>query len=141
MTIGIALVASFAAWISLDPAATITSILRRTSSAASAVFDLSVPHCFAIRSKCFFLDVSKVAQALRERGTVGNGRSQVSYARDFLRAAPRPEGTAPKAERIGKDIHGPNIQNLKSKSVSPDHLVRPRQDIRRNRQADLFGCS
>ena len=32
------------------------------------------------------------------------------------------------------------IGNRKSKIELLDHLVRPRQHIRRNRQADLFGC-
>jgi hypothetical protein len=32
------------------------------------------------------------------------------------------------------------IQNRKSKIVSPDYSIRPRQHIRRNGQSDLLGC-
>ena len=73
MTIGIVLVASLAARVAVEPAVTMTSTLRRTSSAASEEPDQLALGISLFDDNVFSLDVPKLAQTLAECLEPGRG--------------------------------------------------------------------
>ena len=100
MTMGIVAVASLAARVSVEPAVTMTSTLRRTSSAASVreAIEFSLRRS-PLNDNVFPLHVPKLAQPLAECLDAGRGSgkrehaARISYPGDFrrlLRLCPRP---------------------------------------------------
>ena len=84
---GIVAVASLAARVSVAPDVTMTSTLRRKSSAARAGARLKFPSGFGYSMAMFFpLDVTQIAQALSEGDELAEGSAtEKSYPLDFRR--------------------------------------------------------
>ena len=136
-----------------------TSTLRRTSSAASAgrrsSFSLRIS---PLNDNVFSLHVPKLAQTLPECLDAGRDSwkgavtCKISYPGDFrwlLRLGETEQSAKSMAHKCkdGKCFSSCSLSRLRSschssldtRPFSFDHLVRSRQHIRRNRQADLLG--
>ena len=152
MTMGIVEVASLAARVAVGPPVTITSTLRRTSSAASAGRRSGFPSARRHSTTSFF---PRHTQA--RAGHAGIPRCGPRQRKWWQQLGIRSAGLSPAAAPRQKEqkqqkskAHKRKTKNFFLHDFSSscfrlltahllfNHLIRPRQHIRRNRQADLL---